>query len=207
MMEFEIRKRYSKLADDSCCLSCGGAFEKSGAGSGEICIDLGSGRGTDVLRLSETVGKTGYVYGIDATPAMVSKGRSAAKKLGIENVEFILTELEDIPLKDEMADLVISNCVINHVSRKDAVWNEIYRILRYGGRFVVSDIYSQEPVPPEYSSDPVAVSECWAGAVTLNEYLSAIEGAGFREIKIIEESRPYEKGKIMVCSFTLSGNK
>lgn len=202
-----MKRRYSKLAEDTCCLSCGGALEKSGVSAGEICIDLGSGRGTDVIRLAEIVGQKGFVYGIDATPAMVSKGKSAANKLGIENVEFILSKLEKIPLNGELANLIISNCVINHVRHKDAVWNEIYRLLKNGGRFVISDIYSDEPVPAEYSSDPVAVAECWAGAVTRNEYLSSIERAGFSQVEIIEESKPYEKGKIRVCSFTLSGIK
>jgi len=205
MMDDAVKIRYSKLADDNCCLSCGGALEKSVAAPGETCIDLGSGRGTDVIRLAEIVGCSGFVYGIDATPEMVSKGRTAANKLGVENAEFILAELEEIPLDSDLADLVISNCVINHVGRKDRVWAEIFRLLKKGGRFVVSDIYSVEPVPVEYSSDPAAVAECWAGAVIRDEYLATVERAGFKKVKIIEESKPYEKGKMEVCSFTLSG--
>jgi arsenite methyltransferase len=204
-MDDAVKIRYSRLADESCCLSCGGALEKSGAARGEICVDLGSGRGTDVIRLAEIVGHTGFVYGIDATPEMVSKGLTAAKKLGIENIEFILAELEEIPLESGLADLIISNCVINHVNRKDRVWAEIFRLLKKGGRFVVSDIYSVEPVPEEYSSNPAAVAECWAGAVTRDEYLETLKRAGFKKVEIIEESKPYEKGKIGVCSFTLSG--
>ncbi len=204
-MDDAVKIRYSKLADDNCCLSCGGALEKSGAAVGEICIDLGSGRGTDVIRLAEIVGPGGFVYGIDATPEMVRKGQTAANKLGIGNTEFILAELEEIPLENGFADLIISNCVINHVNRKDRVWAEIFRLLKKGGRFVVSDIYSVEPVPEEYSSNPAAVAECWAGAVTRDEYLETVKGAGFRKVEIIEESRPYEKGKIRACSFTLSG--
>ncbi len=205
MIDDALKIRYSLLADESCCLSCGGALEKSGAAPGEICIDLGSGRGTDVIRLAEIVGPGGFVYGIDATPEMVRKGQTAANKLGVENAEFILAELKEIPLDSDLADLVISNCVINHVRRKDRVWVEIFRLLKNGGRFVVSDIYSVEPVPPEYSSDPAAVAECWAGAVTRDEYLAIVGRAGFRKVEIIEESKPYEKGKIGVCSFTLSG--
>ena len=204
-MDDAVKIRYSRLADESCCLSCGGALEKSGAAPGETCIDLGSGRGTDVIRLAEIAGPGGFVYGIDATPEMVSKGRTAANKLGVENTEFILAELEEVPLDSDLADLIISNCVINHVNRKDRVWAEIFRLLKKGGRFVVSDIYSVEPVPVEYSSNPAAVAECWAGAVTRDEYLETVNRAGFRKVEILEESRPYEKGKIRVCSFTLAG--
>lgn len=207
MSENAIIKRYTRLADATCCLSCGGALEKSNAATGEICIDLGSGRGTDVIRLAGMVGAGGFVYGVDSTPGMIKKGRAASEKLGIGNVEFILSDLTNIDLASNTADVIISNCVINHVDRKDQVWNEIYRLLKAGGRFVISDIYATETVPQEYSSDPVLVAECWAGAVTRDEYIATVERAGFREIKIFEESKPYEKGKIRVCSFTLSGIK
>ncbi len=202
-----ITTRYSRLAGETCCLSCGGALEKSNASEGDICIDLGSGRGTDVIRLAGMTSPGGFVYGIDSTPGMIKKSRSAAEKLGIGNVEFIQAHLEKVPLADGIADLVISNCVINHAVNKDRVWKEIFRLLKHGGRFVVSDIYSVSPVPPAYSSDPVLVAECWAGAVTLEEYLASVDGAGFREVRILEESTPYKKGMIEVCSFTLSGKK
>ena len=204
-MDDAIRVRYSRLADDDCCLSCGGAMEKSSPSPGEICVDLGSGRGTDVLRLATAVGSGGFVYGIDATPGMVEKGRSAARKLGVENVSFINSGLTEIPLDNQSVNLVISNCVINHIAAKDALWKDIFRILKKGGRFVVSDIYSVYPVPEEFSSDPGAVAECWAGAVTRDEYLGMVRDAGFDDIEILEESRPYRKGKIEVCSFTVRG--
>ncbi len=102
---------------------------------------------------------------------MLQKARNTADRLGITNAEFINSPLEKINLADNIADLVISNCTINHSSDKQAVWNEVFRILRKGGRFVVSDIYSVNPIPEEYRNDPVAVSECWAGSVTRDEYL------------------------------------
>lgn len=207
MKEEAVRNRYTLLAGETCCLSCGGALEKSAAAPGETGIDLGSGRGTDVIRMAGIVGQEGFVYGVDTTPEMIKKGRSAAVKLGIDNVEFIQSGLEQIPLEEGIADVIISNCVINHVSRKDLVWREIHRLLKPGGRFVVSDICSVEPVPEEYSSDPAAVAECWAGAVTRDQYLADVEGAGFQGVKILEESKPYEKGKIKVFSFTLAGIK
>jgi arsenite methyltransferase len=207
-MEYkEIDKRYSDLADSSCCLSCGGAINYSEAIEGEICVDLGSGRGTDSLRLAEEVGNNGFVYGIDISEGMLQKARNTAARLGNANVKFIYSSLEKINLADSLADLVISNCTINHSSDKQAVWNEVFRILKEGGRFVVSDIYSVNPIPEEYRNDPVAVSECWAGSVTRDEYLDQLRTAGFSSIKIIEESNPYEKGKVMVSSWTITGRK
>jgi ubiquinone/menaquinone biosynthesis C-methylase UbiE len=203
----EIDNRYSSLAESSCCLSCGGAINYSGASDGEICVDLGSGRGADVMRLAETVGNNGFVYGIDISEGMLQKARNTAERLGITNVEFIYSSLENIRLEHGIADLVISNCTINHSSDKQSVWNEVFRILKKGGRFVVSDIYSVKPVPGEYRNDPVAVSECWAGSVTREEYLKQLKKAGFNSIEVIEESTPYEKGKIIVLSWTIAGMK
>lgn len=203
----EIDKRYTELAESACCLSCGGAINYSGAASGEICVDLGSGRGTDVMRLAEMTGEDGFVYGIDISEGMIRKAVSTARQLGVTNVEFIHSPLEKIDLQDNSADLVISNCTINHSPDKQAVWNEIYRILRAGGRFVVSDIYSTEPVPEEFRNDPVAISECWAGAVTRDEYMGHLRNAEFELLEVLEESAPYGKGKIMVSSWTISGRK
>ncbi len=203
----EINKRYSELAETSCCLSCGGAINYSEPVTGEVCVDLGSGRGTDVIRLSETVGQKGFVYGIDISEGMIKKARSTAQSLNVTNVDFIHSTLEKIKLDDNIADLVISNCTINHASDKQVVWNEVFRILKNGGRFVVSDIYAIEPIPEEFRNDPVAISECWAGSVTRNEYLEQLLNAGFKSIRIIEESAPYEKGHARVSSWTIAGEK
>lgn len=203
----EIKYRYDQLADDSCCLSCGGAINYSKAAKGEVCVDLGSGRGTDVLRLAGEVGPEGYAYGLDISDGMIAKAAKNASKLGIENVSFKKCSLESLPLKDNSAHLVISNCTINHAEDKQMVWNEIYRILKSGGRFVVSDIYSLQPVPEKYKNDPVAVSECWAGAVTKYMYMEQLNKAGFSSVSIIEESQPYKKGEIEVSSFTIAGTK
>jgi len=203
----EINNRYSKLAEVECCLSCGGAINYAQAKPGEVCVDLGSGKGTDVLRLSDEVGEKGFVYGIDISEGMLEKARMNAQKFGIKNVEFLNSALESINLADQIADLVISNCTINHAADKQKVWNEIYRILKKGGRFVVSDIYAINEIPAEYKNDPVAVSECWAGSVTRNEYLKTLADAGFENVEIIEESAPYPKGKVEVASFTIAGTK
>jgi arsenite methyltransferase len=207
MSYIEINKRYSDLAESTCCLSCGGAINHSGAALNEVCIDLGSGRGTDVLRLAEIVGQEGFVYGIDISEGMLKKSNDTAAKLGVKNVEFIQSELEKISLKSNIADLIISNCTINHSADKQSVWNEVFRLLKTGGRFVVSDIYSLAPVPEEFRNDPVAISECWAGSVTRAEYLEQLEKAGFKSVSIIEESDPYQKGNIMVSSWTIEGTK
>lgn len=207
MTYIEINKRYSELAESTCCLSCGGAINYSEASPGEICVDLGSGRGTDVLRLAENVGRTGFVYGIDISDGMIQKAISTAGRLGITNVEFIHSPLEKIKLGDNIADLIISNCSINHASDKQAVWNEVFRVLKKGGRFVISDIYALDQIPEEYKNDPAAIAECWAGSVTRDEYLEQLSVAGFSSIRIIEESTPYEKGKVTVSSWTVAGVK
>ena len=203
----EINKRYNELAKSDCCLSCGGAANYAVPEAAEVCIDLGSGRGTDVLRLAEAVGTSGFVFGIDISEGMIEKAFATAERLGITNVKFIHSNLEKIRLNDHIADLVISNCTINHASDKQSVWNDIYRLLKKDGRFVVSDIYSTNPVPEEYKNDPIAIAECWAGSVTRDEYLKQIEIAGFSKVTIIEESTPYEKGKINVASWTIAGKK
>lgn len=203
----EINSRYSELAESECCLSCGGAINYAEPKKGEICVDLGSGRGTDVLRMAESVGKTGFVYGIDISDGMLEKARRNAEKFAATNVSFIRSELENLELPDKTADLIISNCTLNHAADKQAVWNEIYRILKKGGRFVVSDIYATSVIADEYRNDPVAVAECWAGSVTRAEYMQHLKRAGFASVEILEESAPYAKGNAEVCSFTIAGKK
>jgi arsenite methyltransferase len=203
----EIDKRYTQLAESSCCLSCGGAMNYANAERGEICVDLGSGRGTDAIRLAEKAGKEGFVYGIDISEGMIRKAVATAKQLEIFNIEFIHGPLEKIDIAENSVNLVISNCTINHSSDKQSVWDEVYRILKPGGRFVVSDIYSSEAVPEEFRKDPVAISECWAGAVTREEYLGHLRSSGYISTEVKEESAPYKKGKILVSSWTITGYK
>ena len=202
-----INIRYSELANEACCLSCGGAIDFAEPQPGECCVDLGSGRGTDVLRMAEFVGPDGFVFGVDASDGMLETSRKNAEKLGITHVSFIKSDLEKIAIPAGVADLVISNCTINHTNDKSRVWNEVYRILKNGGRFVVSDIYAISPVPDEYRNDPVAVAECWAGAVPREEYIQTLLDAGFKGIRILEESDPFRKGQVEVASFTVFGQK
>lgn len=203
----EINKRYSVLAQDSCCLSCGGAINYSKTKTGETCMDLGSGRGTDVLRMAEEVGEMGMVYGIDISDGMIDKARQNAAKFEVKNVSFIKCELSEIPLPSGIVDLIISNCTINHASDKLAVWQEIFRLLKEGGRFVISDIYSTAPIAEEYRTNAEAIAECWAGSVTREEYLDTLTKAGFKSVSILEESTPYLKGSAEVCSWTIASTK
>jgi ubiquinone/menaquinone biosynthesis C-methylase UbiE len=199
--------RYTSLSKSSCCLSCGGAINYAHPEAGETCLDLGSGRGTDCIRLAEQVGPTGYVFGIDISDGMIEKAKQNVAEKGITTIEFIKSPIEIIPKPDNSVNLIISNCTLNHANDKNAVWKEVFRVLKKQGRFVVSDIYSLEPVPAKYSNDPVAVSECWAGAITRDEYLQILTNTGFTNIEILEESKPYEKGQIVVSSFTIRGYK
>lgn len=203
----EINNRYSELAESECCLSCGGAINYAQPLSGEVCVDLGSGRGTDVLRMAESVGEEGFVYGIDISDGMLEKARQNAEKFKVANALFVKSQLEKIELPDNVANLVISNCTLNHAADKQAVWNEIFRILKKGGRFVISDIYATTAIADEYRNDPVAVAECWAGAVTRDEYMKHLENSGFASVEILEESAPYKKGNAEVVSFTIAGKK
>ena len=202
-----INTQYSELAESSCCLSCGAALSHCAPEPDEVGVDLGSGRGNDVLRIAEIVGEQGFAYGVDIAEGMLESARSKAERLGVHNAGFVKSELEKIDLDDEVADFIISNCTINHARDKQAVWKQIFRILKPGGRFVVSDIYTTAEVPEKHRNDPALVAECWAGAATRDEYLQTLLRAGFVNIEIIEESLPYDKGKIRVASITLAGKK
>lgn len=200
-----IQMRYGELAEETCCLSCGGAVDACAPEPGQVCVDLGSGRGTDALRLAEAVGPAGHVYGIDMTDAMIDKARRTAEKLGLTNATFLRSSFDRIPLPDGCVDWLISNCALNHAPDKLAVWREVARVLKPGGRFVVSDIYAVGEIAAEHRDDPVKVAECWAGAVTRSEYLSQIADVGLVDVRVIEESKPYDKGQAAVASFTVAG--
>ncbi len=207
MITEAINVRYSELSESTCCLSCGGAINYAKPQPGEFCVDLGSGRGNDLIRMAEEVGKTGHAFGIDISEGMIAKAKANIAKFEVANATILKAELEKLPFENNSTDLIISNCTINHSSDKQAVWNEIYRILKIGGRFVVSDIYALKEIADKYKNDPVAVAECWAGAETKDKYLQILKKAGFHEITVLEESAPYEKGQAIVSSFTISGYK
>jgi arsenite methyltransferase len=121
MSLLEISKRYTGLATSGCCLSCGGAGNFAAAQPDEVCVDLGSGRGTDAIRLAEAVGNGGFVYGVDIADGMIAKAAKTAATLGVSNVNFINSPLDEIKLNDRTADLVISNCSINQINRQSGM--------------------------------------------------------------------------------------
>jgi len=202
-----VESRYGGLANSTCCLSCGGAADLGKAEPGETVVDLGSGQGADVLKLAAAVGDRGFVFGVDTSEGMIRRARRTAEKMGVNNIRFIHGAFEHIGLDDCTADLVISNCSINHSEDKPRVWSEVYRILKPGGRFVVSDITAMEPVPERYRNDPEDVAECWAGAELRASYLAHVAAAGLGELAVSEESQPYRRGQAVLASFTLSGRK
>lgn len=206
-MSEAIETRYGGLAESDCCLSCGAAAQSCEPKPGDVCLDLGSGRGTDVLRLAEAVGPTGHAYGVDVADGMLEKARRTAEKLGVSNATFLRSTFDRVALPEGTVDWVVSNCALNHADDKPAVWLEIARVLKTGGVFVVSDIYAVDEIPEELAKDPEAVAECWAGAVTRAEYLAQVAAAGLVDVRVLEESTPYEKGKATVASFTLTGKK
>jgi ubiquinone/menaquinone biosynthesis C-methylase UbiE len=202
-----ISSRYDELSGQQCCLSCGGAINYVEIKEGYYCADLGSGKGFDVLKMATMAGNKGFAWGVDVSDAMMETARANASRLNLKNVDFVKSELEDIQLPANSLDVILSNCTINHSLNQAAVWQEIFRLLKPGGHFVVSDIYALDEVPAAYRNDPHSVAECWAGAETRENYMANIKNAGFRLLEIIEESAPYHKGQIHVCSFTIKGQK
>jgi ubiquinone/menaquinone biosynthesis C-methylase UbiE len=148
-------------------------------------VDLGSGAGGDVLRAAGQVGAHGRAIGLDMTPEMVSKARENARRGGAANAEFHLGEIEHIPLADRSADVVISNCVINLAPDKADVFAEAFRILRPGGRLIVSDMVSSEQLPESIRANPAAWAACISGAAEVNEYLALIRGVGFEHVETV----------------------
>jgi len=206
-IELKIIERYSGLCCSTGTLSCGGAADRVEAKPGEFGVDLGAGRGRELFSLVDSVGPQGRLVGIDIADGMVGAATASVREQGLTIVEFRQRHLHDTGLDDASADFMISNCAINHAPDKDAVYREAFRFLKPGGRFVVSDIYATDDVPEQFACDPDAVAECWGGAVTRDAYLATLVAAGFQALEVLEESEPYAKGAIEVCSFTIRGRK
>jgi arsenite methyltransferase len=171
-------------------LGCGNPTALAKLNAGETVLDLGSGGGIDVLLSAKRVGPTGKAYGLDMTDEMLALANENKKKAGVENVEFLKGEIEHIPLPDNSVDVVISNCVINLSSDKEAVLREAFRVLKPGGRFAVSDVVTRGEMLPEIRESVLLWVGCIAGALEANDYLSKLEGAGFAEAEI-EPTRIY----------------
>lgn len=201
----EIVKRYTE-EDENTNLSCGGNIAYLSLKPGETVLDLGCGRGTETLEAARLVGTTGWAWGLDVTPKMVEAASQRAAEAGVKNVRFLIGNMEAIPLQDQSVDAVLSNCAINHVEDKAAVYREIFRVLREGGRFVVSDIMTDEPLPDHIKNDPEAVAACFGGAITVEEYEQALSQAGFSSITVYKERRYLKNGYEMI-SRTFSGQR
>src|SRR5512139_3171984 len=171
-------------------LGCGNPTALAELRPGETVLDLGSGGGIDVLLSAKRVGPTGKAYGLDMTDEMLDLARENQQKAGIENVEFLKGEIENIPLPDNSVDVIISNCVINLSADKDQVLKEAFRVLRAGGRFAVSDVVVRGEVPPAIRKNVELWIGCVAGALQEDEYREKLAAAGFDSIEI-EPTRIY----------------
>jgi arsenite methyltransferase len=183
-------------------LGCGNPTALAKLNAGETVLDLGSGGGIDVLLSARRVGPTGKAYGLDMTDEMLALANENKKKAGVENVEFLKGEIEHIPLPDNSVDVVISNCVINLSSDKDAVLREAFRVLKPRGRFAVSDVVTRGEMLPEIRKSVLLWVGCIAGALEENDYLSKLKGAGFSEAEIeptrvyrVEDAREFLSGR------------
>jgi ubiquinone/menaquinone biosynthesis C-methylase UbiE len=229
-----VKKRYSQFAEEgsSCCpdygcydidysideirdlpadisafsLGCGNPVAVADIREGEVVLDIGSGGGLDVFLASNKVGPRGKVIGLDMTEQMLKKARENALKGNYTNVEFKLGDAEDIPMKDNSVDLVMSNCVINLAPEKERVYREIYRVLRSGGRFVISDLVTEKELDESIKNNPEKLVACVGGALTEKNYLDAIKKAGFKKIKIIKKNSMVVSG-INVLTETIKGEK
>jgi ubiquinone/menaquinone biosynthesis C-methylase UbiE len=172
-------------------LGCGNPTSLAELKPGETVLDLGSGGGIDVLLSARRVGPTGKAYGLDMTDEMLALARENQRKAGIENVEFLKGEIEQIPLPDGSVDVIISNCVINLSGDKDRVLREAFRVLRPGGRFAVSDVVTRGDVPQDVRQNMLLWVGCIAGALRDYDYVAKLAKAGFDDIDI-EPTRVYD---------------
>ena len=167
---------------------CGNPTALASLRKGETVIDFGSGGGIDCFLAARAVGEQGRVIGIDMTQDMIDLARSNAGKLGLTNTEFHLSEMERTPVEDDTADILISNCVINLAPDKDAVFREAFRVLKPGGRLMVSDMVLVEDIPEEQAADTANWVACLAGAELKEVYLGRITDVGFDDVEIVSET-------------------
>jgi SAM-dependent methyltransferase len=165
-------------------LGCGNPQAIASLQSGETVLDLGSGGGLDCFLAARAVGVQGRVIGVDMTPEMIRKARQNADQAGFGNIEFRLGEIENLPVADEIVDVILSNCVINLSPEKDKVFREAFRVLKPGGRLAIADIVAMAEMPDEVKQDMTLYTGCVAGAASIRELESILHRVGFREIRI-----------------------
>lgn len=173
-------------ADANMGLSCGNPTATASLRQGEVVVDLGSGGGIDVFLAAQKVGPAGRAIGIDMTPEMIERARANAANSKLRNVEFHEASIDKLPLADGSADCVISNCVINLAPDKNAVFREMFRVLKPGGRVAVSDIALKQDLPEELARDLMALVGCIAGAIHISEYENGLRAAGFDAVHIVD---------------------
>ena len=220
---------YTKLdgynPDADLGLGCGLPTEFAKIKEGNTVIDLGSGAGNDAFIARKFAGESGKIIGIDFTDAMIAKARENAEKLGLNNVEFRLGDIEDIPVTSNKADVIVSNCVLNLVPNKHKVFSEIYRVLKPGGHFSISDIVLEGEIPSKWKEVAELYAGCVSGAIQKTEYLGIIKEAGFTNITLQkdkailipdevlvnylspEEIGDYKKGSVKITSITVYAEK
>ena len=169
-------------------LGCGNPVAIASLKAGEVVVDLGSGAGFDAYLASSKVGNTGKVIGVDLTDEMLLRARENAKKGDYPNVEFRKGDIENLPVEDETVDVIISNCVINLAPDKEKVFREAYRVLKTGGRLMISDVVLTKPLPEEMKNDKKLLVGCVSGAILRQDYLDQLKKAGFTNIIIHRET-------------------
>ncbi len=220
---------YSKLdgyvADADLNLGCGLPSEYAGIKEGNTVVDLGSGAGNDVFVSRALVGASGKVIGIDFSEEMIAKANNNNAKLGYDNVEFRHGEIEALPVKDNMADVVISNCVMNLVPNKEKAFSEVLRVMKPGGHFCISDIVIIGELPEQLKNSAAAYAGCVSGAMQKEDYLAVIKSQGFRNVEVktskiiklpdelleeylsTDEISEFKKGDFGIVSITVVGEK
>jgi len=213
------------VPDADLALGCGLPTECALIRAGDTVVDLGSGAGNDCFVARSIVGETGRVIGIDMTDAMIEKARANAAKLGFTNVEFRLGDIENVPVDDRTADVVVSNCVMNLVPNKQRAFAETFRIIKHGGHFSISDIVLQGELPDGLRDEAALYAGCISGAIRKDEYLRIIKEAGFVRITVQKERiidipneilsrymtlaqlREFKKNRIGIVSVTVYAEK
>ena len=192
-------------------LGCGNPVALAGLREGETVLDLGSGGGIDVFIAANKVGANGKVIGVDMTYAMINKARAAALKHGYGNVEFRVGEIENLPVEDGSVDIVISNCVVNLSTDKEKVFREAYRVLKPGGRILISDIVTEGELPEDVRNSLEDWAGCVAGAFEKTQYLATIKRAGFKNVKVVAEKTQNidvtEEPKVKITSIQIEAYK
>jgi len=220
---------YSQLkgyeVDADLGVGCGLPIEYAGIKEGNTVLDLGSGAGNDCFIARAEAGETGKIIGIDFSPQMIEKARKNAVKRGYGNIEFIEGDIENMPLPDNLVDVVVSNCVLNLLPEKDKIFKEIYRVLKTGGHFCISDVVLKGTFPKIFTENASMYAGCIASAIQKEDYLGEIEKAKFSHIKIertktviisdevlqehldADTITKYKSGNVGIYSITITGKK